>query len=83
MYLQSTHQVVDCPICGRTLELQSQWVDEEIACSHCRGEFTVHEACDGSFGTGRRDGVNLLARAEQLLSCCVEPGACAAGAATG
>jgi len=67
MLLQSSHCVVDCPICGRPLEMPSQLVSHEIVCGHCRGEFTVYETDDGSLTTGNRSETDLLKRAEQLL----------------
>ncbi|QEG35798.1 response regulator [Bythopirellula goksoeyrii] len=85
MILQNTHHVVDCPICGRPLELQSQLINHEIACGHCRGEFFVYETDDGLLSTANRDGTDLLGRVEQLLCatsgtstllgnrCCQEP----------
>jgi len=67
MILQSSHRVVDCPICGRPLEIQSQFVGHEIVCGHCRGEFIVYEAADGSLAATNRQSTDLLERAEQLL----------------
>ncbi len=66
MILQITHHVVDCPICGRPLEIQSQLVSQEIGCGHCHGEFTVSEMDDGSLTTNRK-GMDLMERAELLL----------------
>jgi len=68
MILQSSYLVVDCPVCGRTLEMQLQLISHEIACSHCLGKFTVYEANDGSLATATNlKGADLLKRAEQLL----------------
>lgn len=67
MILQSSHVVVDCPICGRPLEMESQFVSHEIACGHCRGEFTVYETDDGSLATENPQRTNLLKRVDQLL----------------
>jgi len=67
MILQSSHVVVDCPICGRPLEMESQFISHEIACGHCRGEFTVYETDDGSLATENPRGTNLLKRVDQLL----------------
>jgi len=68
MLLQSSHFVVDCPVCGRPLEMQSQLVGHEITCGHCLGKFTVYETDDGSLATATNlKGTDLLKRAEQLL----------------
>jgi len=67
MILQHAHQVVDCPICGRPLEMEFQLASHEIACGHCRGEFTVYETGDGLMTDANREGANLLERAEELL----------------
>jgi len=67
MILQSSYVVVDCPICGRPLEIQSQFVSHKITCGHCRGEFVVHEKNDGSLATTHPRRADLQSRAEQLL----------------
>ena len=67
MILQHAHQVVDCPICGRPLEMEFQLTSHEIACGHCRGEFTVYETEDGIMTDANHEGTNLLERAEELL----------------
>ena len=71
MILQCSHLVVDCPVCGRPLELQSQLVSHEVKCGHCRGDFITYETDDGSLTTINRIGTDLLKRAEQLL-CAVD-----------
>jgi len=67
MILQSSHVVVDCPICGRPLEMSSQFINSEVVCSHCLGEFTMYETDKGSLATSHRRGTNALKRAERLL----------------
>ncbi len=67
MILQSTYVVVDCPICGRPLEMSSQLTSREVACGHCQGKFSVYEADDGSLATSCRGEINSLERAELLL----------------
>ncbi len=67
MILQHSHQVVDCPICGRPLEMEIQLASHEIACGYCRGEFTVYETEDGITTDANREGADLLERAEELL----------------
>lgn len=67
MLLQNTHCVVDCPICGRPLELQPELLGQEMACGHCRGQFFVRETDDSSLAAVDRLGTGLMARAELLL----------------
>lgn len=67
MILQNAHYVVDCPICGRPLELQSKVHSREMACGHCRGEFIVHETDDGSLAAANGLEMDLMSRAELLL----------------
>lgn len=67
MYLLDSYQVVDCPICGRPLELNLDQVSHEIACGHCRGEFTVHETEGRILAATNRGGLDLLQRADELL----------------
>lgn len=69
MTLQRSYHVADCPICGRPLEIQSQYIGHKLACGHCRGQFVVHETDDG-LTTANRQGWSLLERAEQLLRLC-------------
>lgn len=78
MTLQNTHHVVDCPICGRPVDLESRYVDCEIACGHCRGEFVIHETDGGSLMTSRGDCADPLMRAEQLLCTLNDMKACPA-----
>ncbi len=67
MILQSSHVVVDCPICGRPLEMSSQFINREIACGHCHGKFSVVETDEGSLAAVSPRGTGALERAEQLL----------------
>lgn len=67
MILQQTHLVVDCPTCGRPVELHSQYVSHELTCGHCRGHFVVYEADKGELTATKLDGFDSLERAEQLL----------------
>lgn len=45
MHTQLTHHVVDCPICGRPVEISCQYAGHVAACGHCRGAFVVNEPC--------------------------------------
>ncbi|NOY40341.1 MAG: response regulator [Planctomycetes bacterium] len=74
MISQSSHVIVDCPICGRPLEIQPQLLNHKIACGHCCGEFIAYEADDGSLTTLNLRGTDLLKRAEQLLRATCDSG---------
>ena len=67
MILQSPHFVVDCPICGRPLEIQSIYVGQKVHCGHCCGELLVYEADNGSLRAINSNGTEPLKRAKQLL----------------
>ncbi len=67
MILQNSHVVVDCPVCGRPLEMSWQLVSHQIVCGHCDGTFLVVEKDDGLLATCRQSGTDPLKRAEELL----------------
>jgi len=67
MILQNPYVVVDCPICGRPLEMKSNRVGQEVHCGHCRGGLIVNEAANGSLIARNSNGNEALRRAEQLL----------------
>lgn len=73
MILLDGYQVVDCPICGRPLELNFDLVSHEIACGHCRGEFTVYETDSSVLAGTNRGGLDLLQRADELLRAAGSP----------
>jgi len=67
MILQSSHVVVDCPICGRPLEMSSPFISREMVCGHCQGNFSMAETDEGSLAAVNPRGTGTLKRAEQLL----------------
>lgn len=67
MIMQRTHLVVDCPTCGRPVEVHSEHVGHELACGHCRGHFVVYEAYEGEPTATKLNECNLLERADLLL----------------
>ena len=67
MIMQLSHFIVDCPNCGRPVELHSRYIGHELACGHCRGEFIVYDDDVGELTATR------LNSAEQSLGCAVEP----------
>ncbi len=67
MIMQLSHQVAGCPICGRPVEVKSEYVGRELACGHCQGHFVLSETCDGGLSTAATHGISLLERANRLL----------------
>lgn len=45
MTTQLNHHVVDCPTCGRPVEVSCQYAGHEVACGHCRGVFVANQPC--------------------------------------
>ena len=57
-----------CATCGRTLQIQLQYLGRMVACSHCGAKFVPHDASIGRVGTRRQREWTTLDRAEELLS---------------
>lgn len=77
MILQSSHVVVDCPICGRPLEMKSNSVGQKVHCGHCHGGLIVYKTANGSLKSMNSNGNDSLRRAEQLLRAANRTGASA------
>ncbi len=67
MILQRSHLIVNCPVCGRPAEIKSQHLGLDFTCGHCRGNFLLVTADDGSPTAVKQFGADSLRRAEQLL----------------
>lgn len=67
MVMQLTRHVVDCPVCGRPLEVQSEYIGHELACGHCRGRFVVYDNDPRGLTTAGLGRMDALQRAEALL----------------
>ncbi len=67
MILQRSQLVVDCPVCGRPVEMQLRHVGHGVACGHCRGRFIAHTSHDGTLTATKQVGPDALERAERLL----------------
>jgi len=67
MILQRSRYILDCPVCGRPVEIQSQHVGIEIACGHCRGQYVVDWSADRQPVAATIRERSLLERADRLL----------------
>ncbi len=52
--------VLECPVCGRPVEVREEYAGKRVQCRHCRGGFLAD--LDGSDPSG-----GTLERAERLL----------------
>ncbi len=67
MHALSARMVVDCPVCGRPLELDSDSLWHAMNCAHCGGGFVAYERPNGTIGASKLHGAGSLARANRLL----------------
>ncbi len=67
MHALSTRMVVDCPVCGRPLELDSDSLWHAMNCAHCGGGFVAYERPNGTIGASKLNGAGSLVRADRLL----------------
>ena len=67
MIRQLSHHVVDCPICGRPVEFESDSLGRELACGHCRGRFVAYQPTGGQPIAATVREHSLLERADRLL----------------
>ena len=62
--MNKTYFVRPCPTCGRSLQIQVQYLGRTLTCQHCHGKL---EAVEESIPQ-KSDDLALLARAEELLN---------------
>lgn len=67
MNMQLTHHMVDCPICGRPLQFESESLGRELACGHCRGRFVAYRPIGQSPVAATIREHSLLERADRIL----------------
>lgn len=67
MIMQLTHHVVDCPICGRPVEFESESLGRELACGHCQGRFVAYQPIGGQPTAATIREHSLLERTDRLL----------------
>jgi hypothetical protein len=68
---RTTFFLLECPICGRTLQVRVEYLGRTVACVHCRGEFPA--ADPNQYHVPDASGVELLRRADELLDSVEEP----------
>lgn len=54
---------VNCPTCGRSLQVRIVYLGRSVACRHCRGKFIATDPSASDSGSMSK----LLARADELL----------------
>ena len=59
--------VVDCPTCGRPIEISDHQLWQAMCCSHCGGDFVSYRRPNGTLGAATLRGRGSLRHAEHLL----------------
>ncbi len=67
MILQRLYAVVDCPVCGRPVEIHFRHIHRELECAHCGGQFVVSETGNDGPTASKLDCGDALQRADNLL----------------
>ena len=57
--------LLECPTCGRALQVRVEYLGRTLACRHCRGEFEAAEPNQPRVPDD--SGPELLRRADELL----------------
>ncbi len=57
-----------CPTCGRRAQVRVEYLGRNVACLHCRAEFTATDADLPPISATSDSGEDLLARADELLT---------------
>lgn len=57
-----TYFVQECPTCGRSLQINVEYLGRQVMCQHCHGRFEANQSAPQE-----PRGADLLRRAEQLL----------------
>jgi hypothetical protein len=56
----------ECPVCGRPLEVRTEYIGQRVQCQHCRGQWIARDP-DRRSGAAAEGGNRLLWQAERLL----------------
>ena len=65
----TTHFVKSCPTCGRTLQIQIQYMGKRVTCGHCNGQFLAYydDLAESAHST-TADKDDVMRRVDELLS---------------
>lgn len=62
--LRATYYTLECPTCGRRVQVRVEYLGKQVACQHCRGEFRAYDPDN----VPAEMALPLVARAEALLA---------------
>jgi transcription elongation factor Elf1 len=64
---KATNFVLECPTCGRRLEVRVKYLGRMVVCQHCRAKFEAYDP-ESRAPLPSDSGVLLLQRVEELLA---------------
>jgi len=64
--LQFPHFLQECPVCGRPLEVRSEYLGRRVVCQHCGGRFLASDPTTRP-NPAAEPGRRLLDRADELI----------------
>ncbi len=59
----SSYFFVNCPTCGRSLQVRVAYLGRSVVCQHCHGKFVASDPSSSDSGSMSK----ILARADELL----------------
>jgi len=69
---QITFFVIECPTCGRKLQVRIEYLGREMMCNHCGGDFIAEEGTSPQPPPESNDAI--IARVDELLDSDPAPG---------
>lgn len=67
MIMEVTHFIQACPVCGRPLQVHTDYSGQLVICQHCRGQFVASHSDDSGLGERGECGSSAQ-RADRLLA---------------
>jgi hypothetical protein len=64
---KATFFVLECPTCGRHLEVRVKYLGRSVVCRHCRAQFEAYDPSSRA-PLPSDSGILLLQRVEELLA---------------
>jgi len=64
---KATFFVLECPTCGRHLDVRVKYLGRTVVCQHCHAQFEAFDP-EGRAPIPHDSGIMLLARVEELLA---------------